>query len=36
MLPYFSEHFGNAASKTHPFGWKADDAVEAGVVRWPR
>ncbi len=30
MLPYFSEHFGNAASKTHPFGWKADDAVEAG------
>jgi cysteine desulfurase len=29
MLPYFSEHFGNAASKTHPFGWKADDAVEA-------
>jgi cysteine desulfurase len=30
MLPYFSEHFGNAASKTHPFGWRADDAVEAG------
>jgi cysteine desulfurase len=29
MLPYFSVHFGNAASKTHAYGWKADDAVEA-------
>ena len=29
MLPYFFEHFGNAASRTHPYGWKADDAVEA-------
>ena len=29
MLPYLSVHFGNAASQTHPFGWKADDAVEA-------
>lgn len=28
MLPYFCEHFGNAASRTHPYGWKADDAVE--------
>jgi cysteine desulfurase len=28
MLPYFSEHFGNAASKQHAFGWAASDAVE--------
>lgn len=27
MLPYFSEKFGNAASKTHAYGWIADEAV---------
>ncbi len=28
MLPWFGEHFGNAASKSHPYGWVAEDAVE--------
>jgi len=28
MLPFFSVHFGNAASKQHAFGWAANDAVE--------
>lgn len=28
MLPYFSVEFGNAASKTHAFGWRASEAVD--------
>ncbi len=28
MLPYFSENFGNAASRTHHYGWVADEAIK--------
>lgn len=36
MLPHFSREFGNAASRTHAFGWRAERAVDEGRERVAR
>ncbi len=32
MLPYFQEHFGNASSGHHPYGWMAKNAIESSNI----
>jgi len=36
MMPYLTHEFGNAASTSHIFGWKAQEAVEEGRRRAAR
>jgi cysteine desulfurase len=36
MMPFLTEHFGNPSSKTHAFGWRAEEAVAAARAQVAR